>query len=261
MEDNLQRFAGKTVIVTGSSSGIGKGIAKRFASEGANVVLNSRSREDLEKVAAGLDKDRTLIVEGDVGGTDFARSIVDRTLDRFGALDVLVNNAGIATPGPLAEAQDDDIDAIFEINVKGLIRMCRAAIPHLVESGGSIVNTSSVSGLGGDWTMPLYCASKGAVSNFTRALALQLGEQGVRVNAVCPSMTRSEMTDGMTDNEELMTAFNRRMPLGAPGEPEDVAAVVAFLASKDARHVTGVNLPVDGGVNASNGQPNFGAFK
>lgn len=261
MEDNLQRFAGKTVIVTGSSSGIGKGIAIRFASEGANVVLNSRSREDLEKVAAGLDKDRTLIVEGDVGENEFARSIVDKTLDRFGALDVLVNNAGIATPGPLIEAQDDDIDAIFEINVKGLIRMCRAAIPHLIESGGSIVNTSSVSGLGGDWTMPLYCASKGAVSNFTRALALQLGEQGVRVNAVCPSMTRSEMTDGMTDNEELMTAFNRRMPLGAPGEPEDVAAVVAFLASKDARHVTGVNLPVDGGVNASNGQPNFGAFK
>lgn len=261
MEDNLQRFAGKTVIVTGSSSGIGKGIATRFASEGANVVLNSRSREDLEKVAADLDKDRTLIVEGDVGETEFAGSIVDKTLDRFGALDVLVNNAGIATPGPLVEAQDDDIDAIFEINVKGLIRMCRAAIPHLVESGGSIVNTSSVSGLGGDWTMPLYCASKGAVSNFTRALALQLGEQGVRVNAVCPSMTRSEMTDGMTDNEDLMTAFNRRMPLGAPGEPEDVAAVVAFLASKDARHVTGVNLPVDGGVNASNGQPNFGAFK
>lgn len=261
MEDNLQRFAGKTVIVTGSSSGIGKGIATRFASEGANVVLNSRSREDLEKVAADLDKDRTLIVEGDVGETEFAGSIVDKTLDRFGALDVLVNNAGIATPGPLVEAQDDDIDAIFEINVKGLIRMCRAAIPHLVESGGSIVNTSSVSGLGGDWTMPLYCASKGAVSNFTRALALQLGEQGVRVNAVCPSMTRSEMTDGMSDNEDLMTAFNRRMPLGVPGEPEDVAAVVAFLASKDARHVTGVNLPVDGGVNASNGQPNFGAFK
>ena len=261
MEDNLQRFAEKTVIVTGSSSGIGKGIAKRIASEGANVVLNSRGREDLEKVAADLDKDRTLIVEGDVGETEFAGSIVDKTLDRFGALDVLVNNAGIGIPGPLVDAEDDDIDAIFEINVKGLIRMCRAAIPHLVESGGSIVNTSSVSGLGGDWTMPLYCASKGAVSNFTRALALQLGEQGVRVNAVCPSMTRSEMTDGISDNEDLMTAFDRRMPLGAPGEPEDVAAVVAFLASRDARHVTGVNLPVDGGVNASNGQPNFGAFK
>ena len=261
MEDNLQRFAGKTVIVTGSSSGIGKGIAKRFASEGANVVLNSRSREDLEKVAADLDDDRTLIVEGDVGEADFARTIIDRTVERFGALDVLVNNAGIGIPGPLVEADDDDIDSIFEINVKGLIRMCRQAIPHLVESGGSIVNTSSVSGLGGDWTMPLYCASKGAVSNFTRALALQLGEQGVRVNAVCPSMTRSDMTDGMADNDDLMEAFNRRMPLGAPAEPEDVAAVVAFLASKDARHVTGVNLPVDGGVNASNGQPNFNAYK
>ncbi len=261
MTTPTDRFSGKTVIVTGSSSGIGRGIAERFAREGANVVLNSRHREDIEKVAGTLDEARTLLVEGDVSKPAFAREIVEKTVERFGALDVLCNNAGVAGNGPLAEASDEDIDTMIDINVKGVLYLCRAAIPELAKSKGSIVNTSSVSGMGGDWTMPIYCASKGAVTNLTRALALQLGAQGVRVNAVCPSLTRSEMSSGIADDEDRMAAFMRRMPLGRSGEPEDVAAVVAFLASEDARHVTGVNLPVDGGVNASNGQPNFAAFK
>ncbi|GAB5350082.1 meso-2,3-butanediol dehydrogenase [Alteriqipengyuania sp. 357] len=261
----MQRFTNRTVIVTGSSSGIGEAIARRFADEGANLVLNSRSRDDLEKVAADLDEQRTLIVEGDVSSADFAKEIVLKTVDRFGGLDCLVNNAGTAAAGPLAEASDEDIDKVIDINVKGVLYLCRAAIPHLAKSdapgGGSIVNTSSVSGTGGDWTMPIYNASKGAVTNLTRGLALQLGEQGIRVNAVCPSLTRTEMSDGIRNDDQLLDAFLRRIPLGRPGEPEDVAAVVAFLASQDARFVTGANLPVDGGVSASNGQPNFQAYK
>ncbi len=261
----MQRFTDRTVIVTGSSSGIGEAIARRFASEGANIVLNSRSREDLEKVAADLDDARTLIVDGDVSSADFAKEIVAKTVERFGGLDCLVNNAGTAAAGPLAEASDGDIDTVIDINVKGTLYLCRAAIPHLARSdapgGGSIVNTSSVSGTGGDWTMPIYNASKGAVTNLTRALALQLGGQGIRVNAVCPSLTRTEMSDGIREKPALMDAFLQRIPLGRPGEPEDVAAVVAFLASEDARFVTGANLPVDGGVSASNGQPNFMAFQ
>ena len=257
----MQRFAGKTVIVTGSSSGIGEGIARRFAEEGANVLLNSRSRDDLEKVAKDLDGDRTLIVEGDVGKSEFAKDIVGKTVDRFGGLDVLVNNAGVGAFGMLADASDDDIDKVIDINVKGVLYLCREAIPHLAKTKGSIVNTSSVSGTGGDWVLPIYNASKGAVTNLTRALALQLGKQGIRVNAVCPSLTRSEMSSGIMDNDSLMEAFMRRIPLGRPGEPEDVAGPVLFLASEDARFVTGVNLAVDGGVSASNGQPNFMAFQ
>ncbi len=257
----MQRFAGKTVIVTGSSTGIGEGIARRFAEEGANVVLNSRSRDDLEKVAKDLDGDRTLIVEGDVGKSEFAKDIVGKTVDRFGGLDVLVNNAGVGAFGMLADASDDDIDKVIDINVKGVLYLCREAIPHLAKTKGSIVNTSSVSGTGGDWVLPIYNASKGAVTNLTRALALQLGKQGIRVNAVCPSLTRSEMSSGIMDNDSLMEAFMRRIPLGRPGEPEDVPGPVLFLASEDARFVTGVNLAVDGGVSASNGQPNFMAFQ
>ena len=171
---------------------------------------------------------------------------------------------GIAATGQLSEAEDEDIESVIDINVKGMLYMCRAAIPELAKSeiagGASIVNTSSVSGSGGDWTMPIYNASKGAVTNLTRGLALQLGAQGIRVNAVLPSLTRTEMSEGIRDKKELMDAFLRRIPLGRAGEPEDVASVVAFLASEDARFVTGVNLPVDGGVSASNGQPNFMAF-
>lgn len=260
----MNRFSDTTVLVTGSSSGIGAAIARRFSAEGANVVLNSRTREDLEKVAKDLPDDRTLIVEGAIGGADFAKEIVGKTVERFGGLDVLVNNAGIAAAGPLAEADEDDIESVIDINVKGMLYMCRAAIPELAKSqiagGASIVNTSSVSGSGGDWTMPIYNASKGAVTNLTRGLALQLGAQSIRVNAVLPSLTRTDMSEGIRDNKDLMDAFLRRIPLGRVGEPEDVASVVAFLASEDARFVTGANLPVDGGVSASNGQPNFMAL-
>ena len=261
MNSEPKRFTGKTVIVTGSSSGIGKAIALRFAAEGANVVLNSRSREDLEKVAADLDSERTLMVEGDVGKREFAQTIVSRAVEQFGALDVLVNNAGVGAFGMLTDADDEDIDKVIDINVKGLLFLCRAAIPELAKTKGCIVNTSSVSGTGGDWLLPIYNASKGAVTNLTRGLALQLGKQGIRVNAVCPTVTRSDMSEGIFDNDSLLEAFERRIPLGRPGEPEDIAGPVAFLASEDAKFVTGVNLAVDGGLSASNGQPNFMAFQ
>ncbi|WP_286915987.1 SDR family NAD(P)-dependent oxidoreductase, partial [Pseudomonas sp. UBA6276] len=121
--------------------------------------------------------------------------------------------------------------------------------------GGSIINVSSVSGLGGDWGMSFYNAAKGAVTNFTRALALEYGGQGVRVNAVCPALTKSELTAGMADDKALMDKFAERIPMGRAAEAEEVADVIAFLASHDARFVNGVNLPVDGGLHASNGQP------
>jgi|TARA_R100000501_G_scaffold14543_2_gene26307 meso-butanediol dehydrogenase/(S,S)-butanediol dehydrogenase/diacetyl reductase len=251
------RFRGKTVIVTGSSSGIGEEIARRFAEEGANVTLNSRSRERLERVAANLEDDRTLIVEGDAGERESCDRIVAETVNRFGALDILINNAGAAVAGPLEDASDEDIDKVISLNVRGVLYLCRAAIPHLKKSGGSIVNISSVSGSGGDWTMPIYNASKGAVTNLTRSLALGLGKDGVRVNAVLPSLTRTELSADLMEQEELVDKFKARIALGRVAEPDDIAGPVLFLASDEAKFVTGVNLPVDGGVSASNGQPNL----
>ena len=257
----MQRFTGKTIIVTGSSGGIGAAIARRFADAGGNVVLNGRNQDKLEQVASELEAARTLVVAGSVDEPAFAGTIVARTIERFGSLDTLINNAGVATFGPIGELEDADIDRVLDINVKGVIYLSRAAAPELQKSGGSIVNISSVSGIGGDWELALYNASKGAVTNFTRSLALELGAAGVRVNAVLPSLTRSDMSAGLMDNQPLIDAFKRRIALGRPGEPDDVAGPVLFLASDDARFVTGVNLPVDGGLSASNGQPNIPTYQ
>ncbi len=253
----LTRFAGKTVIVTGSSGGIGEGIARRFHDEGANVIINARNADKCAKVASTLDADRTLTVPGDVSSSGFASEIVSAAVERFGGLDVLVNNAGVGGAGMLHKTDDDTIDRIIDINVKGVLYMCRAAIPELRKTGGSITNISSVSGIGGDSLMAVYNASKGAVTNLTRGLALQVGGMGIRVNAINPSITRSDMVGEILDNEEMVQAFMQRVALGRIGEPEDIAGAAAFLASEDAAFITGVNLPVDGGVSASNGQPNF----
>ncbi len=251
------RFAGKTVIVTGSSTGIGEGIARRFHEEGANVVINARNAEKCAAVASDLGEERTLVVAGDVSSSAFANAIVAKTVERFGGLDCLVNNAGVADQGMLHKMSDEQIDRVIDINVKGVLYLCRAATPELVVTKGSIVTISSVSGTGGDSLLPLYNASKGAVTNLTRGLALQLGPKGVRVNAINPSVTRSDMVEGILGNEGAMKMMMNRLPLQRIGEPEDIAAACAFLASEDASFITGVNLAVDGGVSASNGQPNF----
>lgn len=251
----MKRFIDKVVIVTGAGSGMGAATVKRFASEGARVVLVGRSVDKLEAVAAGLLPGQKLVYPADVSDWEQVQALVARTVEYFGQLDVLVNNAGVAPIGKITEASIEDWHKVFAIDVDGVFHGCRAAMPHLIKSGGCIVNVSSVSGLGGDWKMAFYNAAKGAVSNFTRALALDHGADGVRVNAVCPSLTRSDLTDDMFGDSQLMAKFAERIPLGRAAEPEEVADVIAFLASHDARFVTGVNLQVDGGLSASNGQP------
>ena len=186
--------------------------------------------------------------------------MVATVVKRFGRLDVLVNNAGVFEGGEPAEITDEQWRKVMATDLDGVFFGCRSALPHLAKTGGSIVNTASVSGTGGDWaTSPYatspYNAAKGAVVNLTRALALDLGKKGVRVNSVCPSLTRTGMTSDMMEDEELLAKFRERIPLGRVCEPHEVAAVIAFLASDDAGFVTGANVAVDGGVSASNGQP------
>lgn len=251
----MERFKGKTVIVTGAASGIGRGVAERFWREEANVVLCDIDEKKLGEAAAGLPGDRTISQRCDV--TQFAEvsALVDAAVRRFGAVDVMVNNAGIAAEGTVLEVSLEDWGKTVDTDLRGVFHGCRAALPELLRTQGCIVNTASVSGLAADWGMCAYNAAKGGVVNLTRSLALDFGAKGVRTNSVCPSLTQTGMTEDMIKNEVLVEKFMERMPLRRVAQPADIAAVVAFLASDDARFVNGVNIPVDGGVMASNGQP------
>lgn len=251
----MNRFADKVVVVTGAGSGIGKATAEKFVAEGARVVLAGRTRDKLDAVVSNLPTDAVLVCTTDVSDLKQVETLLSETLKAFGRLDVWVNNAGVAAEGKITEAPVEDWHKVMKTDLDGVYHGCKVAMPELLKTKGSIVNVSSVSGLGGDWGMSFYNAAKGAVTNFTRSLAMDHGADGVRINAVCPSLTRSELTEDMFENKELMAKFNERIPLGRAAEPEEVADVIAFLASHEARFVNGVNLPVDGGLSASNGQP------
>jgi meso-butanediol dehydrogenase/(S,S)-butanediol dehydrogenase/diacetyl reductase len=251
----MNRFKDKVVLVTGAASGIGLAAARRFLDEGAHVLMLDIDEACLRKSAAELPQERVLVQVGDTAHKETALAAVEAAVERFGALHILINNAGVAIEGDIMKTSEDDFERVMAVNVAGYFHMAKAAMPELVKTRGSIVMTSSVSGLGGDWELFAYNTSKGAVSNMVRAMAMDAAKDGVRVNAVNPSFTTSRMTEDMVSDPALVAKFRERMPLGAPMDPEGVAAVMAFLASEDARLLTGVNLPVDAGLSASNGQP------
>lgn len=251
----MARFSDTIVVITGAASGIGEGAARRFAKEGATLVLGDTDAEGLNRLAGDLGPATVVTRETDVSVMADCEALVALAIERFGRIDVLVSNAGIDHLGKLDEGDLSAFTKVIETDLYGVVHIARAAIAHLRASKGCIINMSSVSGLGGDWNHSFYCAAKGAVTNFTRALALDEAAHGVRVNAVNPSLTYTALTAGMKEQPELIAKFEERIPMGRGAQPEDIAGAIAFLASDDARFITGVNLPVDGGLSASNGQP------
>ncbi len=251
----MSRFENKIVIVTGAGSGIGEATVKRFAAEGASVVLVGRTKKKLDKVAASLSADNVIIAPCDISDEAQVKDLFRAVIKEFKRVDILINDAGIFKGGKVQDVKTKDWKEVLSINVDGYFYMTRAAMPYLIKTKGNIVNVSSVSGLGADWESVPYNTSKGAVTNFTKAVALDAAADGVRVNAVCPSFTKTPMTEEDEKNKKTVEKFLERIPMKRLGEADDVAKAILFLASDEAGFVTGVTLPVDGGLSASNGQP------
>ena len=256
----MARFDRKVVLVTGAASGIGAASAARFAAEGASLVLGDVDEEGLETVRKEIEVQggRAVAATTDVADREQVEDLVTLATSTFGRLDVVFNNAGIGCFGKSPDVDPDAWLRTFAVDVHSVFYGCRAAIPVLREGGGgAIVNTASISGLGGDYGLSTYNAAKGAVVNYTRASAIEHARENIRVNAVCPGPIETPLAASLIEHRRVAPAYEQAIPMGRPGRAAEVAAAVAFLASDDASYITGAMLVVDGGVTATTGQPNF----
>lgn len=251
-------FSGAAVLVTGGTSGIGAAVARAFGDAGAAVLLTGRDGTRGSQVAADIASDggTAEFLAADITGKGACGHLVDAMLDRFARLDVLVNNAGIIHRADAEETTDEQWNETIAVNLTAAFRMSRAAIPAMrKQGGGAIVNIASDWALVGGKRGVAYCASKGGLLLMTKAMALDHAEENIRINAVCPT---DIMTPMLTDEfratglseEEALAALGEAIPMGRVGTPEEVARAVLFLASDQASFMTGVGLPVDGGVTA-----------
>lgn len=243
------RLDGRAALVTGAASGIGRATAERLAAEGARLLLADLDAAGLEVVAARLGGEAFPF---DAGDAQSCRDLVARAAAAAGRIDILCNIAGIMDWGPMADFGDERWERMLRINLSGVWHLSRAAMPHLVESKGCIVNMSSAAGLVGIPYTTAYCAAKAGVVALTRSLAIEFAGEGVRINAICPTGVKTAMHGAVALPEGVdMALVMRNAPkLGDLCEAEDIAAAVAFLASDDARKITGVALPVDAGQTA-----------
>ena len=251
MDGTTGRVAGKVAIVTGAASGIGRAAAELLAAEGARVVLADVA-ETGRQVADAIGGDATF-VRTDVTSTTEVRALVDGTVDRWGRLDVLVNNAALAIGGSAAEISEDDWQRVLDVNLSGVWRGMRFAIPHMLEAGGgSIVNVSSVQSLVGFVGWAGYAASKGGINALTQQAAVEYAPRGIRVNAIIPGTILTGMNEGILeetdDPDALMAGWVAMHPIGRIGMPEEVAPAILYLASDGSAFVTGTLLRVDGGM-------------
>lgn len=246
-----QRLEDRVALVTGSARGIGRAIAERLASEGAQVIINySRSMDAAKSTVAEIRQagNRAMAIQGDVSSRPDVERTVGEILERHGTIDILVNNAGVSVEKPFLEHTEEEWDWLMSVNLKGVFLCTQAVLPIMLErSGGKIINMSSVSDTVGDPTTSAYCATKGGVKALTTQLALEFGPFGINVNAVAPGFIATDMNRVFLDDEAAMKEIMASTPLRRAGTPEDVAAVVAFLASDESSFITGTTIYVDGG--------------
>ena len=240
----------KIAIITGGASGIGLACARLFTQEGARVAIFGRRQDRLDQAQKEIG-DAVLAVQGDITSEQDVKRLVDSTLKELGKVDILVNNAGTFTGGPLHETDSGEWDRVFNINMTGVFQLTRQVLPHMIEQGsGSIIHISSILGMIAVPQTAAYNASKGALNQFSKSIAVEYGAQGIRSNALCPGMIETEMTEELRQDTALMEEFLKGYPLGRFGKPEEVAQACLFLASDESAFITGATLPIDGGCTA-----------
>ncbi len=251
----MTRYAGKTVLVTGAGTGIGAAISARLSAEGANVALMGRRADPLEKVAAAING---LVVQADAASPDQVNAAVEKIHDRFGALDVLVCNAGGFGFGTLTDSTDEEWHKAVEANLNTAMVTARAAMPDLIRQKGNVLMISSIAGLAAGPEACGYVTMKHALVGLAKSITRDFGPKGVRCNTICPGWVRTEMADSemqelverkeLADIEEAYAVVTRDVPLGKPAMPVDVANAAAFLCSDEAAMISGATLTVDGGA-------------
>jgi NAD(P)-dependent dehydrogenase (short-subunit alcohol dehydrogenase family) len=253
----VTRLAGKVALITGGGTGIGRAIAVAFAREGASVAIAGRRLEKLKDVAAEIEKHdgAALTLQCDVSRAKDAERAINETAQKFGKLNVLVNNAGTLSVSTVDTITEEDWDRVVAVNLKGPFLMSRTALKEFRKvGGGTIVNIGSVLGLVAMKDRAAYCASKGGVTMLTKAMALDHAHENVRVNCICPSIVETELVKGLFDDGEqgrrLKQSRMGTIPLGRFGKPADVAELAVFLASDESSWLTGTAIPLDGGLTA-----------
>lgn len=260
------KLKGKVALVTGSSGGIGQSIAIRLAEEGAKIVVNYRSNpEGAEETIKAIkatggdctmadgfcDSDRGYSIGANLGIVDDVRKLIDQSIEHFGTLDILVNNAGIEKHADFWEVTEQDFEAVMNINFKGVFFATQFFVKHQMQTGkrnGRIINISSIHEELAFPHFTSYCASKGALKMMTRNLSVELGSLGITINNVAPGAIETPINKALLNDPSKLEPLLKNIPLGYLGQPKDVASVVAFLASDDARYITGSTLVVDGGL-------------
>jgi len=249
----MKRFEGKVALVTGGASGIGRASAQRLAAEGAKVMLGDINKPGLEETAKAIQEagGRAAIYVFDVSDADACRSCVNATIEEFGQLDVLCNIAGTVTLKHFEEISDEYWNRIVGINLSGVFFMSKAAIPHLIKTKGNIINMGSTASLVGQVYNAHYCATKAGVLMLSKSMAIEFAGRGVRVNAICPGGVNTPLIENfeMPEGADL-DLVAKLFSLVEQAEPEEIATAVAYLASSEARYVTGIAFPIDGGQTA-----------